>query len=104
MSLGIPGELKREVLRILDELADGNTETLQVPPDITPPRTANAIRHLLDKSAFWYEGGTNYRLTASGWDYRYRLKYPLRYWIKGNVVAVIAVAALIVSVAGIFLD
>ena len=104
MSLGIPRELKREALRILDELADGNPTTLRSSAADSHPRTVEAVRHLQDKSAYWYEGGTTYRLTANAWDYRYQLKHPVRYWVRHNIVAAIAIAALAVSIAGIVLD
>ena len=96
-------ELRKEMLRVLEELANGEAGQ-RVPMHFNMSiLTYQAVSLLRDVDALSGDGSSDSRITIQGYDYYEKLKAPRAYWLKNNwfPVAVLSVSSLVTVVASL---
>ncbi len=109
MAKGVSKELEREVRRVLETSILREPGTRDFFNSETPQITVAAVRYLGDIGALSIKenpGGrvAVYSVTANGRAYYERLQAPRWHWFKRNLTTIIAVAALLVSIAAILVS
>ena len=78
-------ELRKEILRILDDLSSGASGHVSL-TFRTSPLTIEAVQQLSDRGALSKLGGSKaYRITGEGYDYYQQLKARPTYRLKKTV-------------------
>ena len=96
-------ELRKEMLRVLEELANGEAGHRITSNFKTPVITYEAVRLLEGIDALSVNSPSDARITIQGYDYYEKLKAPRAYWLKNNwfPVAVLSVSSLVTVVASL---
>ena len=98
-------ELRKEMLRILEQSSDGKMIVLTLGDDIL---THEAVRLLESHGALDTYRSSN-RITVTGYDYYQELKSPRFYWLRQNwfpvaVLVVTSLVSLIGNLISVWLD
>ena len=96
-------ELRKEMLRLLEELANGKADRITPAFKKMPMLTLEAVRLLRGIGALSGCGHDPAMITIQGYDYYEKLKAPRAYWLKNNwfPVAVLSVSSLVTVVASL---
>jgi len=89
-------ELRKEMLRILEELTNAEPDYRFVLQFGIPDLTMEAVRLLADIGALSTESGHDFAITFRGYDYYQEWKAPRAFWLKENwfPLAVLLVSSL----------
>ena len=95
-------ELRKEMLRILEELSKAETEVLSLAFGENP-LTFGAVQLLKGIGALEEEQANVYRITIQGYAYYQELNAPRAYWIRKNwfPVAVLTVSSVVTVVTSL---
>ena len=95
-------ELRKEMLRILEELSKAETEAVSFGPGVGS-LTVESIQLLFGNGALSEEIANKYRITIRGYDYYQEMKAPRKYWVKKNwfPVGVLTVSSVVTVVASL---
>ena len=94
-------ELRKEVLRILEELSTGNWQVTLLTTG-TPLVTHEAVDLLEESGAIWGRGSRKI-VTTRGYEHLEGLNAPRRFWFKKNwfAVAVLFVTSLVTLLSNV---
>ena len=96
-------DLRKEMLRILEESAKAETDDRLVLAIGAPALTREAVQLLKDSGAFLRCAKDDSTITIRGYDYYQQLKAPRAFWLKQNwfPVAVLLVSSLATVIASL---
>ena len=95
-------ELRKEMLRTLEDLSKTETEAVSIGPGVGSLRV-EAIQLLFGNAALSEVIADKYRITLRGYEYYKELKAPRKYWVKKNwfPVAVLILSSVVTVVSSL---